>query len=241
MSEYLQVKHNYFAHTQTHRHTHIYIYTYIYIYIYIYILLFFFFSFETQFISDIGRIDTAIWKHYLDANETAEVEARRKLHKNVASNIEQVLAATSHTRHQLYGHLPPITKSIQVRRTRHPGDCWRSKDELIMTDSNGPPHMAKQKQDEQLEHTYTSYVRIREVALKTCQRRWMIGRSGERVSGISVLTAWHDDDDDDGYIYIYIYTPLLGLSSLSEWSNRVTIFFCLLQGPSYMIWVLGSR
>ena len=35
------------------------------------------------------------------------------------------------TRHQLYGHLPPITKTMQVRRTRHAGHCWRSKDELI--------------------------------------------------------------------------------------------------------------
>ena len=35
------------------------------------------------------------------------------------------------TRHQLYGHLPPIMKTIQVRRTRHAGHCWRSKDELI--------------------------------------------------------------------------------------------------------------
>ena len=35
------------------------------------------------------------------------------------------------TRHQLYGHLTPITKTIQVRRTRHAGHCWRSSDELI--------------------------------------------------------------------------------------------------------------
>ena len=34
-------------------------------------------------------------------------------------------------RHQLYGHLPPVTKTIQVRRTRHAGHYWRSKDELI--------------------------------------------------------------------------------------------------------------
>ena len=32
------------------------------------------------------------------------------------------------TRHQLYGHLPPITKTIQVR---HAGHYWRSKNELI--------------------------------------------------------------------------------------------------------------
>ena len=35
------------------------------------------------------------------------------------------------TRYQLYGHRPPITKTIQVRRTRHAGHGWRSRDELI--------------------------------------------------------------------------------------------------------------
>ena len=66
----------------------------------------------------------------------------------------------------------------------------------------GPPHMAVQKQDHQLELTYSNYVRTQDVTLKTCRRRWMIGRSGERGSGISMLAARHDDDDD---IYIYIY------------------------------------
>ena len=35
------------------------------------------------------------------------------------------------TNHQLYGHLPPITKTIKVRRTRHAEHCWKSRDELI--------------------------------------------------------------------------------------------------------------
>ena len=35
------------------------------------------------------------------------------------------------TRHQLYGHLPLITKTIQARRTRHARHCWRSKDKLV--------------------------------------------------------------------------------------------------------------
>ena len=35
------------------------------------------------------------------------------------------------TKHQVYGHQPPITKTIQVKRTRHAGHCWRSRDELI--------------------------------------------------------------------------------------------------------------
>ena len=66
----------------------------------------------------------------------------------------------------------------QVRRTRHAGHCRRSKDELISD----------------------VLLWIRDVTLKTCQKRWMIGKSGERGSGISVLAARHDDDD----IYIYI-------------------------------------
>ena len=60
--------------------------------------------------------------------------------------------------------------------------------------SYGPSHMAGQKQDDQLEHTYSSSVRIQDVALRTSQKRWMIGRSGERGSGISILAARHDDD-----------------------------------------------
>ena len=35
------------------------------------------------------------------------------------------------TKHQLYSHLPPITKNIHIRWTRHAGHCWRSRDELI--------------------------------------------------------------------------------------------------------------
>ena len=35
------------------------------------------------------------------------------------------------TKPQLYGHLPPITKIIKVRQTRHAEHCWRSRDELI--------------------------------------------------------------------------------------------------------------
>ena len=36
------------------------------------------------------------WVHYLDANKTAGEKARRQLHMNAASNIEQVLEATPH-------------------------------------------------------------------------------------------------------------------------------------------------
>ena len=59
--------------------------------------------------------------------------------------------------------------------------------------SYGPPHMAAQKQDDQHEHTFSNYVRIRDVVQKTCLRRWTIGKSGERGSGIYICatsTTW---------------------------------------------------
>ena len=56
--------------------------------------------------------------------------------------------------------------------------------------------MAKQKQGDQLEPTYSSSVRIRGVAMKTCRKRSTIGRGDERGSGISVLKARQDDDDE---------------------------------------------
>ena len=70
--------------------------------------------------------------------------------------------------------------------------------------------MAVQKQDDQHEHTFSNYVRIRDIVQKTCQRRCTIGKSGERGSGISVQPARHDDDDDDepglGFHLIIPYT-----------------------------------
>ena len=55
--------------------------------------------------------------------------------------------------------------------------------------------MAAQKQDDQLERTFSSYVRIQDVVLKTYLGRWTIGRSGEWGSGISVLPGRYDDDE----------------------------------------------
>ena len=62
----------------------------------------------------------------------------KRLEKRLDGNYTRMLRAILNrswrqhpTRHQLYGHLLPITKTIQVRRTRHAGHCWRSRDELI--------------------------------------------------------------------------------------------------------------
>ena len=62
----------------------------------------------------------------------------KRLEKKLDGNYTRMLRAILNkswqqhpSRHQLYGHLPPITKTIQARRTRHAGHCWRSKDEIV--------------------------------------------------------------------------------------------------------------
>ena len=62
----------------------------------------------------------------------------KRLEKKLDSNYTRMMRAILNkswrqhpTRHQLYGHLPLITKTIQVRWTRHAGHCWRSRGELI--------------------------------------------------------------------------------------------------------------
>ena len=62
----------------------------------------------------------------------------KRLEKKLDGNCTRMLRAILNkswrqhpTKHQLYGHLPPITKNLQVKRTRHVGHFWRSRDELI--------------------------------------------------------------------------------------------------------------
>ena len=62
----------------------------------------------------------------------------KRLEKYLDGNYTRMLRAILNkswrqhpTKHQLYGHLPLITKIIQVRRTRHAGLCWKSRDEFI--------------------------------------------------------------------------------------------------------------
>ena len=123
----------------------------------------------------------------------------KRLEKKLDGNYTRMLRAILNrswqqhpTRRKLYDHLPPITKTIQARRTRHAGHCWRSKDEIVSDVVLWTPAYG---QDDQLERSYSSYVMIRDVTLKTYRRRWMIRRRGERGSGISVLTTRHDDDE----------------------------------------------
>ena len=92
---------------------------------------------------------------------------------------------------QLYDYLPPISKTIQIRR-RHAGHCWRSKDELmsdifLWTLSHGRAIVSRPTR---------TYLRTQDVVWKTCLERWLIGTNGERESEKSVQAVQLDDDDE---------------------------------------------
>ena len=62
----------------------------------------------------------------------------KRLEKKLDGNYTRMLRAILNklwkkhpTRRQLYGHLLPVTKTIQARRTRHAEHCRRSKDEIV--------------------------------------------------------------------------------------------------------------
>ena len=101
-----------------------------------------------------------------------------------------------HTTKQLvYGHLPPITKTIKVKQTRHAGQCWRSRDEHIRCTPMDPVTWPSKSEATSSNLDTAALCRYGGVALRTCRKRWTIRRVGERGSGVSVLIAWQDDDD----------------------------------------------
>ena len=124
----------------------------------------------------------------------------KRLEKKLGGNYTRMLCAILNkswwqhpARHQLYGHLPPVTKTIQVRRTRHAGHCWRRKGELISDVLLWIPTYGWAKAGRPA-RTYIQQL---------CEdMRWspedlpeaMNDRgSGERGSGISVLVAQRDE------------------------------------------------
>ena len=90
----------------------------------------------------------------------------KRFEKKIDGNYTRMLRAILNkswrqhrTRHQLYGHLPLSRKLFKL-------------DEPDMQDTAGEVDVllwtpAVQKQDDQHEHTFSSYVRIRDVVLKT--------------------------------------------------------------------------
>ena len=118
------------------------------------------------------------------------------------------------TKKQLYGYLPSITKTIQIRRTRHAGHCWRSRDELISdmfprTPSHGQTKAGRPAKTYLHQLCADTGRSLEDLPGAKNDRNG--GWVGERGSGRSMLVAQHDDDDDEedfllcSFIYIYIY------------------------------------
>ena len=126
----------------------------------------------------------------------------KRLKKKLDGNYTRMLRAILNkswrqhpTRHQLYGHLPPITKTIQVIRTRHAGHCWRSRDKLIRDVLLWTPRYGRAKAGRPA-RTYIQQL-YEDTGFSTEDQPEAMNDSGKRGSGISVLATWHDDDDDD--------------------------------------------
>ena len=101
---------------------------------------------------------------------------------------------------QLYGHLAPISKTIQIRRKRYAEYCWRSKEERISDIFACIPLYGRASVGRPA-RTYSS-VRTQDIFWKTDQERWMLGMNGKRESGKICSNS--------AIIYIYIlawYSP----------------------------------
>ena len=107
----------------------------IYIYIYIYI-------WKSDLSAKIKRdFFQAVAASVLSYECTTTLTLPKRIEKKLDGNYTRMLRAIGNRswkqhpkQQQLYDHLPPISKTIEVKRTRqtrHAGLCWRSKDELI--------------------------------------------------------------------------------------------------------------
>ena len=134
------------------------------------------------------------------------------------------------TKQQLYGHLPPIMKTIKVWRTRHAGHGWKSRDELIRDLLLWPSSLGR------AEAGRTARTYIQQLCADTgCNpedlpeamddgEEW---REGDRdIRADSVMWWWW-------YIYIYIYIYIYALPwELSTLVKELTAATRIMQSSS---------
>ena len=127
----------------------------------------------------------------------------KRMEKKLDSNYTRMLQAILNkswrqhpTKHQLYGHITPITKTSKVRQTRHARHRWRSGDELIsdvllLNPSHGQAKAGRPARTcirQLCEDTGCSPEDLPEAMNNWEERR-------ERESAISMLVARQDDDE----------------------------------------------
>ena len=114
------------------------------------------------------------------------------------------------TRQQLYSHLPPITKTIQVRRTRHAAHCWRGMDELISDVLPWTPTYGRAKAGRPA-RTY-----IQQLCEDTgCSSEDQPEAMNDREKWQARVRDIRAGGTTDWYIYIYIYI-YIGTDSQSD-------------------------
>ena len=146
----------------------------------------------------------------------------KRLKKKLDGNYTRMLRAILNkswrqhpTRHQLYGHLPPITKTIKARRNRHTGHCWRSKDELISDVLLWTPAYGQAK----------------------------VGRPARTyVQQLfeDMLEARHDDDDDDDDIKSVLHSPKCIKSTFSLKNGTVSVKQEVMHSKALSVWPTGG-
>ena len=128
----------------------------------------------------------------------------KRIEKKLKGNYTRMLRAIlkswrQHpTKQLLYGHLPSIIKTIQIRRTRHGGHCGRCKDELISDILQWTPSHGRAKVGRQA-RTY-----IQQLCANTgCSIEDLPGAMADRegwrdrvrnIHGGGVTWWWHNDD-----------------------------------------------
>ena len=131
----------------------------------------------------------------------------KRLERRLDGNYTRMLRAVLNKSWATTPHETPTIRTLAPHHKNYTSSTNQTRGTLLEKQGRahkrctpcGPPLMDVQVWDDQHEPTYSSYVRTRVVILKTCRRRWVIGRNGERRSGISAQTARHDDDDEGSW------------------------------------------
>ena len=130
---------------------------------------------------------------------TLTKQMKKKLHDNYTRMLRAILYMS--WKQQLYGHQPPITKTIKIRRTRHAGHCRRSREELVndvllWTPSHGRAKAGRPAQ------IYTQHL----CADTGCSPEDLPKAMDDReMSRARVRNICADSRTWRRYIYIYIY------------------------------------
>ena len=100
------------------------------------------------------------------------------------------------TRHQLYGHLPPITKTKKLDEPDTQDTAGEARTNSSVMYSYGTPAYGQAKAGRPARTYIQQLCEDTGCSPEDLPKAMNDRRSGERGSGISVLAAQHDDDYD---------------------------------------------